>query len=463
MRFPTLFLVSIVCQTLAAQGSMRNWHFGMNASVDMLAGPPAFQIGSAIGTGESCVTVSDVNGDLLFYSEGMNVWNVNHATMPNGTGLLCNSGDWQQGVATCPWPGMPNKHLLFHTDIDHTLYWSTVDMSLNGGTGDVINKNTFLATGIGEAMTIARHGNGTEYWLVVRDFAADLFKVYPITNAGVGGLSSSVACGMDNIDFTGMVRFNHAHTWMAATMRGGFGNGGLLGLFPFNATTGVLGAGTVIPQYAPWGLEFSCSDRRLYLSHNDLVPIQQFDMLNGSPSNILTNPVDATIPITAFDMANAPDNRIYFVWNDGWNRGARVLGAILEPAEAGLACNMVDSAVVWTYPFAANSTCLPSFIQQQASVVGNCTPVSVSSIEAANELPVLSNTIIDNGAWVRWPAQNEGYQLTVISATGSMVRTEQVRSREHWLDAGALRAGVYVLLLTGNDDGAVSSLKFIKE
>ncbi len=461
MRHLTLLVAFLAFHSLFAQSPMRNWHFGANAAVDMLAGPPLFQTGSAMWAGESCVSISDANGNLSFYSDGMSVWNAGHVTMPNGTGLLCNSGDWQQGVASCPWPNVANKHLIFHTDIDHTLYWSVVDMSLNGGTGDVTNKNTFLTNGIGEAMTIARHSNGTDYWLVVRDFSADLFKVYPITSTGVGPLSSSVACGMDDFDFTGMVRFNHAHTWMATTMRGVFGNEGHVGLFPFDAATGILSPGTLVPSVDPVGLEFSCSDRFLYHSRGSL-PIQQFNMLTGNAADILAAPVDATVPIGASALANAPDNRIYFVWNDQWNRGSRVLGAILEPEEIGLACNMTDSAIVWTDPFAATTTSLPSFIQQQASVVGNCTPVSVSSIEGPNNSPVLSNTLVDHGTWVRW-SDIKAYRLDLISATGGLVRTEHVRGTDHWLAAETLSTGSYVLRLTSDQGGFVRSLKFMKE
>ena len=76
---------------------------------------------------------------------------------------------------------------------------------------------------------------------------------------------------------------------------------------------------------------------------------------------------------------------------------------------------------------------------------------------------MLCNTIIDNGAWVRWPAQNEGYQLTVISATGSMVRSTRSEGADHWLNTENLSAGLYVLRLSVAKVGTVRSLKFIKE
>ena len=460
----TLCALLFLHSALVAQGPLRNWRFGINVAVDMLANPPAFETGSALASSESCVSVSDDDGNLLFYSEGLNVYDANEVTMPNGTGLLCNSMDWQQGVVTCPWPGFPSKHLIFHTGMDHVLRWSVVDMSLNGGTGDVALKNLELASGVSEAMTIARHANGTDYWLVVRNYVADQFQVFPITFLGVGAMHSSVTAGMNTEDFTGMVRFNRTHRWMAATMRGAFGNTAFLGLFLFDPQIGVLGNGTLVPTYAPWGVEFSCDGHYFYLSHNDLVPIQQFDMLAGTPAEVLASAIDATVPITAFDMAIAPDNRIYFVWNDGWNRGARVLGALLHPGSFGTGCSMQDSVVVWTYPFAANSTCLPNFMQLPLPEIVDCsTPVGIEDAMISNAGPSMSATLVQEGMWLRWPAAHSGFAFEVVDATGRVSRTAIVRGTDHWLDAQELRAGSYFLRMTTNDGQLVRTQRFVKQ
>jgi hypothetical protein len=442
---------------------MRNWHFGWSASLDMLAGPPAFQAGSGMLTQESCVSVSDANGQLLFYSQGLEVWNAQNTIMPNGTGLLCNSSDWQQGVATCPWPGDPEKHLLFHTGPDQILRVSTVDMSLEGGLGDVTDKNIFVAPNIAEAMTIAPHANGVDYWLVVRDFPADLFKVFPITSAGVGPVVSNVACGMDTFDWTGMARFNHAHDRLAVTMRGGFGNMGKIGLFPFDPATGQLGTGTVVPTYAPWGLEFSCSDRFLYLSHNDLVPIQQFNMAAGSALAILNAPVNISDPIIAFDMAYAPDNRIYFIWNDPWDRGARSLGAVQHPDVLGPGCNVTDSAVVWSDLLTRTTTCLPNFIQSTAPSNGSCAPLATSITELISSGPSLSSTVVQDGTWVHWSTPTSGYEISVFHAAGGLVQRIRVQGETHWLNTSALSQGLYVLHVTSMENDIRGALKFVKE
>src|SRR5687768_1932810 len=67
------------------------WFFGTNAGLDFNSGSPVAITGGMINTHEGCASVCDANGDLLFYSDGITVWNKNHQVMPNGSGL---SGDY---------------------------------------------------------------------------------------------------------------------------------------------------------------------------------------------------------------------------------------------------------------------------------------------------------------------------------------------------------------------------------
>jgi len=72
--------------------------------------------------------------------------------MPNGAGLKGNSSSTSSAIIV-PLPGSPNLYYVFTVDTDDLVYrnteglhYSIVDMSLNGGTGDidVLNKNTNL-------------------------------------------------------------------------------------------------------------------------------------------------------------------------------------------------------------------------------------------------------------------------------------------------------------------------------
>ena len=154
----TLFITSVSF----AQLENANWCFGINAGVNFNASPPTpFTSQSTYSTPNSSfgslgtpASVSDENGQLLFYTNGMTVWNnaspVNQP-MPNGTGLhgaIDISYD-NQNTVIVPKPNHPGIYYIFtlsffyNSPFDPTgiyggAHYSVVDMSLDGGKGDIV-------------------------------------------------------------------------------------------------------------------------------------------------------------------------------------------------------------------------------------------------------------------------------------------------------------------------------------
>jgi len=87
-----------------AQGEANNWYFGYNAGLTFSSNPPSALLDGQLNTAEGCATISDAQGNLLFYTDGMKVYNKNHQVMPNGTGLLGHNSGTQSGVIV-PKPG----------------------------------------------------------------------------------------------------------------------------------------------------------------------------------------------------------------------------------------------------------------------------------------------------------------------------------------------------------------------
>src|ERR1017187_6504431 len=129
-----------------AQGPGNIWYFGANAGLTFASGSPVALTNGQINTNEGCSVVSDCGGKLLFYTDGVKVWTKSNTVMPNGTGLLGNWTTTESSVIV-PLPGSATKYLIFDPS-DETmntgLVYSTVDMTLNGGLGDVVlaTKNT---------------------------------------------------------------------------------------------------------------------------------------------------------------------------------------------------------------------------------------------------------------------------------------------------------------------------------
>ncbi len=76
--FFTLILFN--SSSIFAQGEAANWFFGENVGLrfDPITGLTSGIAGSPIDTNEGCASISDSDGNLLFYTDGTTVWNRNH-------------------------------------------------------------------------------------------------------------------------------------------------------------------------------------------------------------------------------------------------------------------------------------------------------------------------------------------------------------------------------------------------
>ncbi|HIE45172.1 MAG TPA: hypothetical protein EYP87_03145, partial [Flavobacteriaceae bacterium] len=138
-----LLFVSIIGTTFS-QNEANIWYFGNNAGLDFSNGDPTPLNNGQLSTVEGCSSFSDSNGDLLFYSDGITVYNKNHVVMQNGNNLGGNPSSSQSGLIV-PSPGDPNIFYLFTVGtnaVGQTGYpqnagfkYYTIDMTTNGGLG----------------------------------------------------------------------------------------------------------------------------------------------------------------------------------------------------------------------------------------------------------------------------------------------------------------------------------------
>ena len=75
-RFALVLTLLITIQVFP-QGEANFWYFGKKAGIDFNNGSVTPITGS-LSTNEGCSSFSDKNGNLLFYSDGINVWNSNN-------------------------------------------------------------------------------------------------------------------------------------------------------------------------------------------------------------------------------------------------------------------------------------------------------------------------------------------------------------------------------------------------
>lgn len=137
-RISSLFLFLFICATLLAQNEASFWYFGQNAGVrfDADLGTVTAVTDGQLSTLEGCTSISDEDGNLLFYSDGSTIWNRNHQVMLNGTGLKGDDSSTSSGLIV-PKPQDPTFYYLFTVDEPHHNNTSAFPtMSANDGIND---------------------------------------------------------------------------------------------------------------------------------------------------------------------------------------------------------------------------------------------------------------------------------------------------------------------------------------
>ena len=81
-----------------AQNQTDNWYFGNKAGLNFSTCTPTILTDGQVNTDEGVATISDANGNLLFYTDGVTVWNKQHLIMVNGTGLAGHPSSTQSAV-----------------------------------------------------------------------------------------------------------------------------------------------------------------------------------------------------------------------------------------------------------------------------------------------------------------------------------------------------------------------------
>lgn len=162
--------------------------------------------------GSSTSTMSDAEGNLIFYTGGCYVVNAMHEKMENGDSInpginqqfccpfggSCNFG----GAISIPWPDSPHLYLLFINDyLDNQfpddpfisgasghLYFNVIDMKKAGGLGAVTLKNQVAIedTLSSNSIEACRHANGRDWWVMIPKSRSNCYFLVPVTPNGVG-------------------------------------------------------------------------------------------------------------------------------------------------------------------------------------------------------------------------------------------------------------------------------------
>ncbi len=377
-----------------------HWYFGDKAGLDFTSGNPTIDLNSQMYERETGSVISDTSGNLLFYTSGDTVWNKNHQIMPNGTGLI-NCFSASQGGIIVKKPNSSTLYYIFTNDCNENagvsgVHYSVVDMSLNGGFGDVTTKNVLLFAPSSERLAAVYHCNEKDIWIMGQVRNSNSFCAYLISENGVSSVPVISSIGFlhnDNVcQCVGQLKFSPNGRKMAAVYAT---VPGIEELFDFDNNTGLLSNFISLPaDTSEYGVSFSPDNTKLYIEASYFATkIFQYDLSSGIPSLIIASRsiILYMPPFTTngiFGLELAPNGKIY-----GSNWMLDSLDVINNPNALGPACNYVHSAIGLQGRLCREN--LPQFIESYFNPVinpANCI-TSIHNIDFENKLSIYPNPV----------------------------------------------------------------------
>jgi len=194
------------------------WMMGYHYAPDIVAGidfsngdMDTVGFNTKIEMTRGSTSMSDKNGDLQFYTNGLHVMNKGHDTLYNSTNYNPSPrADYvgiddlplPQSVLSMPQPGQDSIYYLTHlnyTQYDETLpslslgwKYSVIDMSDQSGNGAMIVRGETLTTDtmMYSTMQAAPHCNGEDWWLVCAKAYSDIYYRALLTKDGISSVDS---------------------------------------------------------------------------------------------------------------------------------------------------------------------------------------------------------------------------------------------------------------------------------
>ena len=393
----SLLVFTVLAMSFASQAqnlAQHNWYFGNSTNAirfNRSTNLPFTVTDKAIpfGTGGSAVATDPSTADLLFYTDGSNVYNAFHQVMSNGTGLSANISA-NQPVVISAVPGDSTKYFIFTNTANYTtggsIAVSIVDMTIFGGAavgqpplGGVVNPKNVAVAGLSnrsEGMIVVPHANGTDYWLITHQNGSQNYSATLINKASYTAGTFTTVATLGLALPTSVANFSYSKKLkkLAVSAQDSKTDAILLtfddatGVLTFNpATDYILNSGmtTVNPQNI-YDIQWDNAGQYLYISRVGEPGVQadvlQYDYINQTTT--LTSVLKAPI-FRSWGLQLAPDSAIYHIYQ------AIAGGPFL--VEKFTKTDTIASSVIQTpLPFGAinfSGTQFPAFLPKTSSTL----------------------------------------------------------------------------------------------
>ncbi len=432
------------------------WYFGNGAGIDFSGdeGPIAVTDG-AIEAEEGCTTVSDDNGDLLFYTNGDVIWDSEHNVMANGTGLGGNP-DASQGVITVAHGVDPSLYYIFTSeDIasgTNTFSYALLDMKLNNGLGDIVLKNRKIYSRNTEK--IAAQGNANTN-VLTHEIGSNTYRVYPVNDQGINAAEyiSQGSNYIANSSAIGYLKYAAGGDKIAQAYNSG---GAFIDFLRRDSLDEEFEVGLIDVNFGGevYGIEFSPSSNLLYAT-----------LRNGGNSKLLQIPVDddysiadienpdsvtvADLDFEAGAIQTGPNGQIYIAANNSGD-----VYTLAGPDQRFLpenGANLASALQPFNLAGRTSRFGLPNFVQNLSTpdqepsinVIANCSADPII-------LEATGKTNFDQYAWT---ITEEGTNTTVYSSS------QQTDTVDIEIEPGRYEVAVRITNECGYDELLVENIE----
>ncbi|PHI20248.1 hypothetical protein CEQ90_08655 [Lewinellaceae bacterium SD302] len=464
--------------------------------------PEVFAIDIPLIFMHSSITMSNDEGEMIFYTNSCRIHDSSFSLMQNGNGLnpgniydqYCNAASadtWGypqigQGVISLPVPYAKNDYYVVHKPIDNfyddegglvgiwsfELLYSRIIMNENVGYGAVVDKNVVididtLATG---NLAANKHANGEDWWVLLPTKYTNEINIYYVDSAGIGQFDSQfigLAEG-NSIGGAGQSIFSpDGKLYLRYNSIQG------LSIFDFDRQTGILSNFRNYPipieEEIGWpdgGVGMSPNSRYVYVS--DVLNIYQYDLeaQNVAASRVhiaeMHNDDNFVIHPNAYNFQLGPDCKLYVFNNSGISHHV-----IHSPNNPGQSCDFEQGALEMPYPVFRDQPYFPHYRLGPLGDEGSpCAEPLVSNVEPVEPVATDAVTLSPNPTYgpLRVEAKNGGIvSIRVIDGFGRVVQTRSwpnSASPQRNIDLSTLHAGVYNCEVT-TKNGEVSVERII--
>jgi hypothetical protein len=494
MRFSLLLLtLSMLGSAAYTQQYDNNWILGGGSNaiqLDFSMGFPSITEIEIFGNmGASSVTMSNAAGELIFYTNGCDIYNAEHQKIyNNGAGInpgtphqvQCDQAPTSDKAYTAGFqstialahPGDSTRYYLVHKGIEYyedngfdvrtnKLYFTEIEMSLDEGLGGVIQKNKVLIedTLASGYLTAVKHANGRDWWILTPQYVNDKYYRWLLDSTGFHGpfeqqiglptTRKSEGSGQANFSPNGQyyIRYNPYDD---------------IHLYDFDRLTGLLSNFRAIAVDEAivffGGVAFSPNSRFFYVA--TIEEVFQYDITTDDIAFSQTriakyDSIASAIQQPGWTIQLGPDCRLYNYCNS-----CEAMHVIENPDSLGLKSNYAQADIelpVWIF------RSQPHYPNYRLGSLGTeglpCEPILVSTHEEklAEEKPLkvypnpssgyvtldwIENTQVVSAVWELFDTQ--GRQV-------SNIPVDNGEQRE--LVLSSLPSGIYVWRLRDRDSG----------